>query len=377
MVDWYNSSWTYRRKITISGQNINGNHTDFPWAFVVSTLDADLSSNAHSGGKDFVFTTSDGTTRTHCEIENWLYGSGTVWVRAPVLSDGTNAVFYLYYGEGSDHTNDAGYKPSGVWDADFLMVHHLNDVTTSTVLDSTTNDRDGAKHGANSPVEVNGKVGKAQKFLASNGDYIVISDDLEVTSTDFTIECWITTDTVASGYNPWVQKQNGDGTGRTMIERSTDDAHTSFGGSHDWRSNCFATDTWYHVVMAYDDSGDDTTWYFNGKFDETQSNIGAEAANGGWVLGGWKAPTASLNGKIDEMRISTIMRDADWVKTSYSSMNSPSTFFFIGEEEENEPVAPSEVVELELYNDTSSYGREMYSGSDEYDLEMFNSPGGY
>ena len=45
--------------------------------------------------------------------------------------------------------------------------------------------------------------------------------------------------------------------------------------------------------------------------------------------------TYSFDGKIDEVRISSVSRSASWLQTEYNNQNSPSTFYSIGIQEQS------------------------------------------
>ncbi|NLE35713.1 MAG: DUF2341 domain-containing protein [Bacteroidales bacterium] len=56
-------------------------------------------SHVNSDGSDIRFTSSDGVTELSFWLENWTYGtSGTLWVRIPLLSEASDNIIYMYYG---------------------------------------------------------------------------------------------------------------------------------------------------------------------------------------------------------------------------------------------------------------------------------------
>jgi hypothetical protein len=54
---------------------------------------------------------------------------------------------------------------------------------------------------------------------------------------------------------------------------------------------------------------------------EAQS-LGSAAANYAW-----------FNGILDEFRVSTSARSADWILTEYRNQNTPATFYVVGAQE--------------------------------------------
>jgi Concanavalin A-like lectin/glucanases superfamily/Domain of unknown function (DUF2341)/Putative peptidoglycan binding domain len=143
---WYGADWTYRKKITIDHTKISGSLTDFP--VLISRTDTDWKDTVNGGyvgqsdGGDFVFTSSDGVTALHYEIEQYVSSTGVLaaWVRVPAVSSSTDTDLYAYYGNASVADQQT---PTQVWDNNFKMVQHIN-ASGSTLTDSTSNGANGA-----------------------------------------------------------------------------------------------------------------------------------------------------------------------------------------------------------------------------------------
>ena len=66
--EWYDTSWEYRNKITVSLNSVISNDlSDFP--VLIKFTHGNLKQANESEGRDFVFTLSDGTTKLSHEIE--------------------------------------------------------------------------------------------------------------------------------------------------------------------------------------------------------------------------------------------------------------------------------------------------------------------
>jgi RHS repeat-associated protein len=87
------------------------------------------------------------------------------------------------------------------------------------------------------------------------------------------------------------------------------------------------------VVGTYD--GSNTIVYANGSPAATIAQTGpidygtSQDLDIG-TLSPYTAPSEPLNGLIDEARISTVARSADWIATEYANESSPSTFYAVG-----------------------------------------------
>src|SRR3989344_7888436 len=185
---WYNSSWSYRKQITVDYKKVSGtsNLSNFP--MLISATDADFkhtdfggkvassSAGVTGGGGDFVITSSDGTTKLDHEIEKYASSSGNLiaWVEVPTLSVTQDTILYVYYGGPSSGATNQ--NPTGVWDSNYKGVWHLSqgDSTASAFYtDSTSNANNGTLTDADGDsVAATGQVDGAFDF---NGDADVIS----------------------------------------------------------------------------------------------------------------------------------------------------------------------------------------------------------
>ena len=95
---WYDSSWAYRRELTIDHTRVTSYLTDFP-VLVSLPYDGALASHARPNGKDILFTASDGITKLNHEIEMFNGGTGTLvaWVKVPSLSSSADTRMFMYY----------------------------------------------------------------------------------------------------------------------------------------------------------------------------------------------------------------------------------------------------------------------------------------
>ena len=140
---WWNTSWAFRKPITLNHSLVAGTMSDFP--VLVSIVDGDLASDAQSDGDDLVFTNDDSVQLSH-EIEFYDNSTGELvaWVNMTSLLDSVDTVLYLYYGNPFCTNMEDG---AGVWNSDYVLVQHLNE-TSGTHEDSTSYDNDGTPSGS-------------------------------------------------------------------------------------------------------------------------------------------------------------------------------------------------------------------------------------
>ena len=70
--NWYDDSWEFRKKITMSLNTATGVDSDlYDFPVLIKFTDDDLKQANESMGRDFVFTESDGITKLSHEIEHY------------------------------------------------------------------------------------------------------------------------------------------------------------------------------------------------------------------------------------------------------------------------------------------------------------------
>jgi len=344
--NWYNSSWAYRKKITINYTKVGANLTDFP-VLVSLASEADLASDAQDDGDDILFTSSNGTNKLSHEIEKFNGGTGELvaWVKVPTLSSSTDTDIYMYYGnsQASNQQNAAG-----VWDSNYKGVWHLH----SNFLDSTSNSNTGTNSGS---TNTTGKIANARSFDGVD-DYIQVSPSTSINnpfSAGGTISAWIyPTGWGENNFGRIACKSTttGSGNGWAFHLANGAPATAALGFARGFSTtygywytpaNSLSLNTWWHVVVVYNDSltTNDPLLYING-VSQTLAEYSTPAGT---------AQTDELNnmrignvafdtirtfaGKIDEIHISKVVRSSGWIATCYNNQNSPSTFYSVGAEQ--------------------------------------------
>jgi hypothetical protein len=140
--------WRYERQIILDHSQVEADLTDFP---VLISLSQDwLKDTDHGGhvaqpdGGDIRFLGADGSQFDH-EVEEYDGTDGTLvaWVRIPSLSSSSDTEIHMMYG---NPTCPDQWNPSGVWDTNYRMVHHLQE-RSGPHFDSTVNGNDGTPLG--------------------------------------------------------------------------------------------------------------------------------------------------------------------------------------------------------------------------------------
>jgi len=262
-----------------------------------------------------------------------------------VSSSAGTDIYYYYDNDASDNTTYIGAinttAGGNVWDSDFKAVYHMTDATTSTILDSTSNSNDGTKLSANNPIEAVGKIGQGQDF---SSDYIDAGNNASLDFTSaLTMTALIKADT-GGGYAKIAVKPAGSGWSSPYFYYCL-----GAGDSSNYKA-LFAVKI--NTNEIYSDVLNTGQWYlftgtYNGSIerlyvDTTEVNtkaVSGDISTSVQPLAIGARSTTDVNeyfdGIIDELRLSSVVRNAAWVKATYNSLwDSLLTY---GSEEEAPP----------------------------------------
>ncbi len=348
-------SWDKRVKITLDSGDIDAALSNFP---VLIYLSASCGINSEdltfvfdevgANRKKIAVTTSDGTTECYVEVEKWDLGNekAWLWAKIPSIASGVDTDIYLYFE--NDHADNDAYvgdpnsvPAENVWDANFVFVSHMrDDPDTSHIRDSTTEDNDGTKTGANEPiVTASGKIDSAQDFDGDN-DKIGVTDVPALDASTLTLEVWVDIQE-AGTHMDFIEKQDAPtDTGFELFRHNSNTIKIQAGDGVDWAVLNLGTietyTTGWHYVVATND-GTDAFIYVDGtlKADGTGQGITIAPNAETMSLGGdswW------FNGIIDEARFSNIDRTPAWIKATYESGRDHLNDFGAEEEAPSNPV---------------------------------------
>jgi len=351
------SGYDHRIEIEIDPSKIDADLANFPvLVHLEDAVELDFS-KASSTGADIRFTSSDGETLIDFERETHNATTANYWVEVPSVSSSTAATTTLYIYYGNSEASDAA-SSTAPWDANFKIVAHMKDLTTSTVEDSTSNGLDGTKKGANEPIETNGIIGEGQACDGTD-DYIFFPNDAsykELNGKDLTGLIWIkTTDGGAFNESIFGIYSNdfaggptpnqawhlfyGDGTVKSWLRRDgsaeTVDALSI--------TTTLDDDAWHLVGFRKD--GKKIEVLVDGVSEASDTLASDGNTDNNFVLGLGATYGRFLDYDVDEFTISSVARSNAWIKASYNSGNDSLVSF--GEEEAAE--APPSVSTTPIY----------------------------
>jgi len=218
--------------------------------------------------------------------------------------------------------NVSSYNPSSVWDSYYLGVWHNKDNNSTSVLDSTNNNRTGTKKGANEPVEVDGKIHKAQDFDGT--DDSINLNNVNMNPSPLTIEVWVRYNTTPADLDIIFGKQYnvpGYACYAIFYRSATTDMQfvTSSGTTEYWaKSGKYPLNTWAYVVGRY--NGSMNSIYYNGTLMHNLSSSAQFSATytayiGSYLPGGFRSIA-----DIDEVRLSNTSRSESYIWEVYNNI---------------------------------------------------------
>ena len=284
-------------------------------------------------------------------------GSSVVWVKAPSITPQASNVIYMYYGNAN--AQDAQDK-TAVWSDNYLMVQHLNE-KTGLHYDSTSNHKDATAYNLAQQGADIGEIGRADAFDSTLGSYLYVTgsgglDYSLPTRGPLTVTAWFKADgnnnsTIVSH---WESFNCGPSWNPSSIT-------CSFG----WQLALAQTNNAINLYLACPNNPTvtvtgaknvkDGNWHcasFVRHDRDYQLFIDGQLEGGGVqsssltysgqrfqigsrynlnINGNPSAPGGYFNGVMDEVRVSSTDRSADWMEASFLSEN--NQLITVGDEE--------------------------------------------
>jgi hypothetical protein len=286
----------------------------------------------NSSGYDIMFSSdAAGHNKLDYEIDSYNGTTGAVayWVRVPVVSHTNDTALYMWYGNPSIATSQE--NRAGVWSNGYAGVWHFGTPSQSMTADSTVNSNNGINHDV---LPGAGIFGSAGTFDGSGNTFLDIpsSTSYKPTST-LTLEAWVNP---WSGYttdypNIFSLDRSGNGSGGQAYALQewycfgvplavidvNGTSESTLGGPN------LPVGQWTHMVATYD--GQQLTIYENGVatselYAPGVINYGNSKDLDIGTYSPYAAPAGwSYAGLMDEARISTVARSADWIAAEYSN----------------------------------------------------------
>lgn len=330
-------AFTLSRSCTVNHLQVPSTQSDFP--VLVNVTDNSLKTTGNGGnvtsasGFDIRPYSDSGLNPSNAltyELEryNGTTGEVVMWVKISSLSSVTDTVFYLDAGDSSLITDGSS---TATWSNGFLGVYHLADGSTLNV-NSATGSNNGTNHSATATV---GQIDGAAGLVSNSSQYVDCGTGMN--PTEITISAWIKATNFANAYNStvvragsasnyaalWI-KSNGKLTAVVFVTVTGNVGYDGLGPT------VLSPGVWYFVAFTYTASGAFVSGYVNGApdFSTTPSGSGNIVTTAASTFLGNDPVTAGRfwNGVIDEARLASTPRSADWIAIEYNNQKTGSTF---------------------------------------------------
>jgi RHS repeat-associated protein len=337
--DTYGNGYQYRQMIVLSHSNVpNTDQTNFPvlisgaYTFLANASDGGFVQNPN--GYDIVFSQDpEGATQLDYETDSYTAATGTAafWVRIPTLSHTVDTVIYLFYGNPNITTSQQNV--AGVWSNNYLSVYHLGNGTSVGLSDSSS----AGYTLEGSASAVTGKIGGGAAFYGNSYGGYLYNDSLPAYpsgDSPVTLETWVQLG--GSGDAGEILGYGANTVNGSRDAMYWDGANLLMEMENMGVSGPFPYDSnWHHLVSVYGGgvlSSTSVQLYLDGAPLSTGTSGGTPAiTTTEFKIGGM--PTVNFccafTGSVDEVRVSSGVRSADWVATEYANQSSPSTFYTV------------------------------------------------
>jgi hypothetical protein len=358
--------YAYKKAITIDHAKVIGDGGDtvdlYDFPVVIKEAGTWLRNSGFTGGRienasgyDIIFKDATETLTLAHEIEYYNTGSEAAdgelvaWVKIPTLDYNGNTVIYMYYGNSC--VNSETQNKNAVWNSSYKIVQHLQE-TSGTHEDSTANNNHSTAVTVATQGSATGKIDGADDFDGTSSQIAIGDNDSQHITSAITIEAWIDPDDLTTSKGRIVTKSNERYVLRTSNAHSGEfEAYVDDGTlKHAQKSGILNTSGYQYVAMTWASSGtaQPIKLYYNGSevtnYTLQESATSPLNTSTGDLYIGSHGSGEYFNGRIDEVRISSVARTAGWIQTSFNNQNAPSAFYGLGTEDDD-PLNPVTLLE--------------------------------
>jgi len=348
---WFSCDHGYRLPIVIDHTRVAADLTEFP--ILLKFADGDLAEHAQPSGVDLVFVRA-GNVIPH-ELGRFDSTSGDLgaWVKLPRLSSTQDTALELYFGSSDSAViND----PRLVWSNGFAAVFHFTELpaTAGSIRDSTANEN----HGMPSAGMEDSTYGSCffSPCLSFDGvdDWIRIENTLSLRLDDvITVQAWFKARSITD--TMYLVAKTGQVTARgwdlSFAGNSPDPFQSAFRFSIDGDNSIYAT-SWadlvpdrFYAVAGVLEVGAPVRFFLDGQLDFEQATptLSPLFDPDLPIVIGNRADLSGdpFNGAIEEVRISSVARSAEWLATEHANLTQPGLFHRVGSVELQPNPCPS------------------------------------
>ena len=310
---WSNSASFYSLT-DAAGANLPGSvsETNFPVLLRLNSTFFNFG-QAKANGDDIRFSTGAGGSVAY-QIEQWdaVNGTAVIWLKVPSIVGNARQELKMYWGKADAVSESSGTAVFNTANG-YLSVFHMNEALLDAVGTLTPTDT--------GTTLSTGMIGKGRNFNLGKG----INCGESITSypagnSPSTTEAWFRATSGNAEIVDWGTEGGGNKVQIRLVSPPKiyiDGNGASFNGN-----STLAFGQWYHVAHTY--TSGSGKLYVNGQLDGSGSVTMNFANPAKMWIGGWYN-NYSFAGDIDEVRVSKVVRSANWINLEYQNQSAGQT----------------------------------------------------
>lgn len=277
------------------------------------------------------------------------------------LSMSSDTTWRIYAGNGAATMPEASdtLGSENVWDSDYWAVWHMAQDPTTSILDSTSNDRRLTSYGSMTTGDlVDGPFGKAIDFDGTD-------DRLQISSgpsgVPWSVMAWLKTRD-ATKFQTFAQRvkdnqdwrwnaANTNGFGQVAAQSVTPSTVQAIS------TGSLATDTWGFAYASFESPSKRHAAVADDAYVLQSSSASAFVANEFNVGARYRRDSSTFapywDGAIGEMRVLSAHKSENWRDTHYNNQNAPGSFWTTGAWVTSEPATPASATDTHAGDPTS------------------------
>lgn len=349
---WWNDDWSFRKQLTLdtsaAGGDIKGNLDDFPVLVRLHSGNFSYFLDLKKSGDDLRFIAGDDKTPLKYQIEKLdpISDIALIWVKVPKLAGSSNQnKIWMYYGNSSAV---AAQDAAGTYDVHQALDYHL-DNQKGMPKDQTAYGNQPSQYTAKTVPT--GLIGGAAEFAAGQRLEIPASPSLAMKpDAGWTLSAWVKID--GPQKDAYLMERRDAGQTLTVGIDGTAVYAGLSGQGKPVRTPAGAALTpkhWHHLAVTL--GGGNLAIYVDGE-QASSVPVTLKAMSGDVVLGGAAAGGHDFAGKLDELEIANVARNADWIKAAARSEGVDSKFVAYGNDEQADSGGGSSTLPVILHNVT-------------------------
>lgn len=332
---WWNEGWQYRKKVSINtttnGADIKENLMDVSVLLRLHTGNFDFT-KAQEEGEDIRIVSSDDTKllKHHIERYDIIDEMALIWIKLPRLAAQAEQDFvWVYYGN-SDAMG--GQDAKGTFDPAQAAVFHFNEIE-GVPKDATVHEQ--ALSSFTGGQGLPSVIGSGVSFNGA-GDGMMITNGPALTfNNGFSFSAWVR---IAQAQDDAYLFHAAADTGELVIGIDGTKIYSRIGTTNEQeyqteKSSDLALNQWHHVMVTAA-SNQRLIIYLDGlEMFYTDIDGSLPDFSSDYVIGAAADGSQGYIGDLDELRLSTVVRQASWARTAFASQGPDGNLYSFGQEE--------------------------------------------